>query len=153
VGADRLAARYATALEDLAHTRGRVVADSLELLGAFPVAGCGFGTYAAAYPLVRAPEVRLFYAHAHNDPLEFLVEGGLLGAGLMALAAVPLARLLRRALAGAKGALGVGIAAGVLVILVHGLVDFNFHIPANAVAASALAGALLGLPWKLRDSG
>jgi len=153
LGAERLAVRYASSVEDLVHTRGRVVADSLELFAAFPVAGCGFGTYAAAYPLVRAPEVRQFYAHAHNDPLEFLAEGGLLGAALLALAALPLSRLLWRALAGAKGTLGVGCAAGVLAIALHGLVDFNFHVPANAVTASVLTGAMLGLPWKRRTSG
>jgi hypothetical protein len=31
-------------------------------------------------------------------------------------------------------------------VLLHSLIDFNFHIPANGAIAAALAGALAGLP-------
>jgi len=32
--------------------------------------------------------------------------------------------------------------------MLHSLIDFNLHIPANAAVAALLAGALQGLPWK-----
>ena len=53
-----------------------------------------------------------------------------------------------RTLAGAKGPLAVGFAAGLSAVVLHSLVDFSFHMPANAATATALAGVLLGLPWK-----
>ena len=40
--------------------------------------------------------------------------------------------------------LAVGAAAGLSALLLHALIDFNFHIPANAVVAAVLAGLLFG---------
>ena len=40
---------------------------------------------------------------------------------------------------------------GLLGFLVHSLVEFNMHIPANAIFATLLAGAFLR-PLRLRDS-
>ena len=54
--------------------------DTVSMVAAFPVAGSGYGTFASAYPLFRSPEVRKYNAHAHNDPLQALAEGGIVGA-------------------------------------------------------------------------
>ncbi len=150
IGADRLLERYADSAGDLTVPggRGRVWIDTLSLARAFPLAGSGFGTFSPGYELVRSPEVRLHYTHAHNDLLQALSEGGLVGFVLLGFLLGPLVLTAGRALAGRKGALGVGLAAGLAAMLLHGLLDFNFHLPANAATASILAGALLGLPWK-----
>jgi O-antigen ligase len=147
LGADRLVARFAEAPAELSGARTTVWLDALSLAAEFPVTGCGFGTFAAAYPLVRSGEVRQFFAHAHNDLLQVGVEGGVLGAGLLALVLVPVLGRVARSIAGAKGTLAVGLAAGLAAMLLHGLVDFNFHIPANGAVAAVLAGAIEGLPW------
>jgi len=147
-GADRLVEQYAHAPNELHGARVRVWLDSLELVAAHPVTGCGFGAFSASYPFVRAPEIRGFFKHAHNDPLELVTEGGLLGLAFMLMILAPLGRVAARAFAGAKGTIAVGFASGLLAIALHGLVDFNFHIPSNAATAAALAGVLLGLPWK-----
>ena len=68
----------------------------------------------------------------------------------VSLLAIPLIRCGVRSLAGAKGTLAVGFAAALAAMLLHSLVDFNFHIPANAATAAILAGSLLGLPWTAR---
>ncbi len=80
--------------------------------------------------------------------MQLLAEGGLIGVACMLLVLVPLVRVAVRALSGAKGTLAVGFAAGLVALMLHSLVDFSFHIPSNAVTAAALAGMLLGLPWK-----
>jgi len=63
---------------------------------------------------------------------------------------VPLGRRVVQGLRGAFGGLGVGFAAGLTLAALHALIDFNFHLPANAALAAILAGALGGLPWRAR---
>jgi len=40
----------------------------------------------------------------------------------------------------------VGAGLGLLALIVHGMFDFNFHIPANALAFSFLAGVFWFTP-------
>ena len=148
IGTERLIARYADTPEELGGARLRVWADSLSLVRAQPLTGCGFGAFAASYPLVRSQEIRRLFVHVHNDFLQTWVEGGALGGGLLLIVLLPLGSVAVRTLAGAKGPLAVGFAAGLAAVLLHSLVDFSFHMPANAATAAALAGVLLGLPWK-----
>lgn len=150
LGSERLIARYAESAESLAAPSGRlqVWGDTARMAAAHPASGTGFGTFAAAYPAYRSPRVRLFYAHAHNDLVQLAAEGGLPGLLLLVLALAVLGARTLRGLRGGYGALGVGFSAGLLAVLVHALVDFNFHIPANAALAAILAGALEGLHWR-----
>jgi len=71
-----------------------------------------------------------------------------LGLCATALLLVPLLRAGLAALRGSRGTLAVGAAAGLAAFLLHGLVDFNLHIPANAATAAILAGIVLGAPCK-----
>jgi O-antigen ligase len=146
LGWERLVLRYATTLDNTGF-RTTVWADSLGLIADFPWAGSGFGTFAAAYSLVRSADIRLFFAHAHNDPLQVVVEGGLLGACFLGLLVLPVGARMAATFAGAKGTLAVGFAAGLVAILLDSLVSFNFHIPSNAAVAAVLGGCVLGLPW------
>jgi O-antigen ligase len=149
VGSDRLAVRYARASEDLVESGGRAAVwkDTLRMAGAFPLFGAGYGAFASAYPLFRSPEVRLRYDHAHNDAVQALAEGGAIGMALLVVLLWPLGRSLVEASSGRAGILAAGAAAGLLAILLHSLVDFNLHIPANAATAAILAGALQGSSW------
>ena len=153
IGADRLWGRYANSAVEISQSGGRLQVwnDTLTMAEAFPVVGSGFGTFAVAYPIYRSPDIRLFYRHAHNDVLQVLAEGGLIGAALALLILVPLLGIVVASAAGNKGALGVGLAAGLTALLLHSLIDFNLHIPANAATAAILAGMLCGLPWKRRS--
>ncbi len=152
ISMDRLAERYASSAGDLVAPggRARVWLDSLELIGDFPIFGTGFGTFASAYPLARSAEVRKFFAHAHNDVIQAGVEGGAIGLALLLLLLIPLSRRIWNAVTGRYGTLAVGFAAGSVAVLLHALVDFNFHIPANAATAAVLAGGLFGC--RLRTS-
>jgi O-antigen ligase len=151
IGVERLIERYADVHEELSGARVRVWIDSLSLVRDFPVTGCGFGAFAASYPLVRSPEIRYFFAHAHNEPVQLLAEGGIVGLILVLMVAVPVARTALAAIRGAKGRLAVGFAAGLVAVALHAIIDFNFHIPSNAVVSAVLAGTLLGLPWVRRS--
>ena len=92
----------------------------------------------------------------HNDYINTLVDWGLAGAGLVAAACLLLAagvwktwRAVRRAPAdiggkssSSKFAFVLGASLGLVAILVHSLVDFNMHIPANALVAVTLMALL-----------
>ena len=153
IGADRLTVRYSKTADDLAVSGGRmeIWKGAADIGADFPVFGAGFGTFAAAYPLYRSPDVRRFFNHAHNDLLQVFAEGGALGLLFLGMILAPVASRLVRAFTGAEGTLAVGFAAGLAAVLLHALVDFNFHIPSNGAVAALLAGALLGLPWRRRS--
>jgi O-antigen ligase len=146
LGADRLFARYAIAGDDLRATGGRldVARDTLRMIASFPAAGCGFGAFTWVFPTFSSPEVRLHYAHAHNDLLQLGAEGGLAALVLLVTLLVALYRSCLPAFRGALDPLATGAAFGLAALLVHGLVDFNFHIPANAAMAAVLAGVVFG---------
>jgi O-antigen ligase len=150
IGSDRLTERYARAASDFTSEGGRAMVwrDTAEMVRAFPWTGAGFGSFAAVYPLFRSQGVRLLYEHAHNDALQLAAEGGMLAVVLCGLLLVALAPRLAAGLTRRAGLLAVGAAAGLSALLLHALIDFNFHIPANAVVAAVLAGLLLGAPDK-----
>jgi hypothetical protein len=45
----------------------------------------------------------------------------------------------------------VGAALGLGAMALHALVDFDFHIPADAAIAAVLAGIVLGTTWTGRS--
>ena len=79
---------------------------------------------------------------AHNDYLELLASGGLVGAALAAWFVVSLVRAARRNLR-ARGlplrAVRAGSLAGLAAVALHSLFDFGLHVTANAVLFVALA--------------
>ncbi len=153
LGADRLAARYATSGTDFwaSGSRWDVAVDTLRMIGAFPLSGCGFGAFTWAFPAFSSPAVRLHYTHAHNDLLQLGAEGGLPALVLIAVALAAVARASTRAMRDTKEPTTTGAAFGLGALLVHGLVDFNFHIPANAAIAAVLSGVLFGASWNGRS--
>lgn len=146
IGSERLAHRYALAGQEITSDggRGQVWKDTLGMVEAFPAVGAGFGSFGSVYPLFRSPGVRLYYEHAHNDLLQALSEGGLVGLLFLVILAAPLLRRLAPALAGKKGVLALGTATGLAALLLHALVDFQFHIPSNAAVGAILCGVVLG---------
>ena len=110
-----------------------------------PWLGHGAGSFRTLFPSVRSSDLSSkFYDHAHNDFIQLLVEYGVAGAlfaGAIVLSAA-LKALRRRS---DKTALGSAFCAifGISSLLLHGIADFNFQIPANA----ALFSFLLGLAW------
>ncbi len=127
------------ALDDIAdEDRPLYWANTLEIVGDFPVFGTGLGTFGSAYGAYEkggSSELRL--RHAHNDYLEAAAELGVVGALL--LLAVVLYVAVRAFLVwrDRRNVQARGLALGGLVSLagaaVHAATDFNLHVPANAV--------------------
>ncbi|GEM_PF-4433624 len=129
-----------------------------DTLGAWldtPLGGSGLGSFGQAYPTLVDGPYLFHFAHAHNDVLQLLFEGGLLvalpvlfWAGLWALR---VGRNLDAEGQGFRADIGLGMAVGVIAMSLHALLDFNFQIPGNtlvfAVAlACATAAFYPGLP-------
>lgn len=102
-----------------------------------PLMGSGIGTLVVAYPRYEPLYDGRVVEHVHNDYMELLAEGGLAG-GLCGLAFLIL--LYRRAHKGFVSqqghfsrALHAAAIVGISGLLLHSFVDFNLHIPANAL--------------------
>ena len=102
-----------------------------------PLVGTGLGTLQIVYPRYETLYDGRVVNHTHNDYLEALAETGVLGGLCCAWFLVVLLRdSLRRFLAIDKSFAGTLQLSGLLAssgFLVHSLVDFNLHIPANAL--------------------
>lgn len=140
--------RYSTVsmFESNLRSRMLLVPAALQLWRRFPVTGTGLGTFEDAFPSVATPELEpVLWNRAHNDPLELLVTGGVIGFGLGLIAAAALLsriwRRLRHAASLEDRAAGLA-ALGVLAVAgVHEMVDFGLVIPANTLALLAVVGA------------
>jgi len=102
-----------------------------------PVKGVGVGTIVTAFPRYETAYDGLVVNHIHNDYIEALAEMGLLG-GVCGLTFFCL--LFRGALKSFTAeqghfsrALHAGAISAVCGILLHSFVDFNMHIPSNAL--------------------
>ncbi|MGH9668952.1 MAG: O-antigen ligase family protein, partial [Terriglobales bacterium] len=121
---------------DLEAGRWVIAKDSARMILARPLAGWGLGTFPFVYPSFRSFYSNEFVNHAHNDYLEFTVETGLPG-----LAAIVwfLVALYQGGLSRVdpwhsdfSAAIRLAALVGCTGIVVHSLLDFNLHIPANA---------------------
>ncbi|MGZ5468667.1 MAG: O-antigen ligase family protein [Candidatus Aminicenantales bacterium] len=126
-----------------AEGRRIVYRNTAEMIGDFPLAGTGKGTYVNAYPMYEKVDDRVRLSFAHNDYLEYAAENGVIGGGALILAGIGLVVWLvgmwrRRRSSFAKG-IGLGALLGVTAIFLHGFTDFNLQITANAVYFTTLA--------------
>ncbi len=129
-------------------------AHTLPLVRHFPWWGTGHGTFQYVEPLYRrtTAEAGVVFAHAHNEYLEALVEGGLARLALTLTAAALVLWMGFRAVRRANDPRDRGLAMGALVavstVLLHSAVDFGLHIPAVALLATVLCAhlAVLGGP-------
>ena len=111
----------------------------------YPITGSGAGTYEHIFPLYREGTLRpLIYDHAHNDYLELLSGYGIVGSLLLAAAVVSILFVVMRAYRRRHDPLIRGMLfaslAGSGSMLFFGIVDYNFHIPANAAYFFVLLG-------------
>ena len=121
--------------------------DSLSMVRNFPLTGTGAGSFMHAYPAYRTIRSEGIADHAHNDYLELLTDGGVIGAGLFAwfMAAVltqSYQAFLKRKDPYARH-LFAGALAGVTAFLLHGMTDFNFFIGANGLYLFLLLGLVV----------
>ena len=101
------------------------------------VHGVGLGGFEAAFKQIQPGHLLFWLDYAHSDLLQWVLETGLVGVGLLAVVAAALMRTWR--LSTERIALYAGLAALALV----GLGDFSWHIPATQVVLALFIGVLL----------
>jgi O-antigen ligase len=159
VGGSELTKRVATiATETRAEmtggTRWTIVQDGLRMFMKKPVLGWGLGTFPTAYPQFRSFYTHFFVNEAHNDYLQFLVETGIVGFGIVIWFVARVYRNGFRKLPDwpndINGAVSLGCLLGFTGILVHSFVDFNLQVPANAAWFYVLC-AVAASPYRLES--
>jgi O-antigen ligase len=108
-----------------------------QILRNHPILGSGLGTLVVVYPRYESVYDGKVVEHVHDDYMELLAETGLFG-GICGLSFLALLyRQARKNFEAAQGHFSRGIhAAGIVAVaglLFHSFVDFNLHIPANAL--------------------
>lgn len=130
--------------------RFKITADALKIFAHKPLLGWGLGTFPTIYPSFRSFYTNLFVNQAHNDYAQLLVEAGLVGFGLMLWF---LFRLYRHGFPTSRrwefkwdAAVSLAALLGCTALLLHSLVDFNLHVPANAAMFYVLCALAAARP-------
>jgi O-antigen ligase len=112
-----------------------------KMIADHPFAGVGMGGYWAAIPTYHDASGTMTPQQAHNDYLELMASGGIVG---LAIGVWFVVAVFRRTSANLKTgsrfrrAACFGAAIGLIGVAVHSLVDFGLHLTANALVFAAL---------------
>lgn len=112
---------------------------------AHPITGAGLGAFWAEVPVFHEGSGFSTPQQAHNDYLELLASGGVLGAALLVWFAVALIREARHSVKTSEGfqrAVSLGAIIGLVGVGVHSVVDFGLHNTINALVFIVLLSIL-----------
>ena len=150
VGGERLMGRLETGgdveaseeVESVAANRADFWRATLRLVGDHPLVGTGFGAFREAITPYHEGSGKLAPQEAHNDYLEVLASGGLLGGLVFAWFTAALVfksvRQLTRHHRPFWRYNGFGAAVGIVGVAIHSFVDFGLHVGVNAYVFTAL---------------
>ncbi len=145
--------------------RGAIYKSSLEMASKTSLFGRGSGTYASQIHSYLTDKTQDDPYFAHSDYLQLWIEWGLVGVALLAALLIvsgfdvfKIWQYVQRKgesfnpQDSTRSALFLGVTGAVLAILIHSAVDFNMHIPANAMLAVVLFAFLLSCVRLYKDS-
>ena len=117
--------------------RKEMLRDSWRIFVNHPLVGTGVGTLEDVFPRYETLYDGSIVNHTHNDYVEALAESGVIG-GVIGICFLALFfRTAWRAILEAENRLDLALHVGALSsccgLLAHSLVDFNLHIPSNAL--------------------
>jgi O-antigen ligase len=145
IGGDRLVstieAAGATTIDRDGASRKDIWRASAKLVSAHPVLGVGLGAYWPRISAHHDASGALVPQEAHNDYLELLASGGVVGLLIGVWFAVIVIRQARQRLWSSTGfvrAARLGAIIGIAGVAVHSLFDFGLHLIGNAVVFMTL---------------
>jgi len=122
--------------------RGHFWSVTIDVIGAYPFVGSGLGSFAAIYPRYDTRNGLYRLEQAHNDYLQTLSDGGIIG-GLIGIVFIGI--LFRRGFTRRethdkfRRGVSTGALAGCFAVLIHSFFDFTLHTTANALLFLILA--------------
>ena len=128
--------------------RAKVWGKVVEIIQDNPILGTGPGTFSTIFTQYQPQGLKNRYVYAHNDYLHFTSEVGVL---LIAIVVWMIIALYRKGFTKLKNlsrlvrGTTLGAMSGITAILFHSLVDFNLHIPSNALLFTVIV-ALVAAP-------
>ncbi|MGI8835010.1 MAG: O-antigen ligase family protein [Pyrinomonadaceae bacterium] len=150
LGGDQLASRIEQSRTELstdrdelrlAVSRNQTWAMTLKMFAAHPVLGVGMGAYWVAVPAFHNASGILTPQEAHNEYLELLASGGLVGFAIgiwFLIAVVKKAKANLESPNRLRRAACLGASIGIAGVAVHSLVDFGLHMIVNALVFTTL---------------
>jgi O-antigen ligase len=150
VGGEQIVSRFETIQDEVAGEvqednsgvrRKEIWSATWEMIKEHPLAGVGIGGYWTAIPQYHHASGKMTPRQAHNDYLELLASGGVIGillGGWFVFLLVKFARACLRSNDSFRRAACLGSLAGLIGISIHSLVDFGLHIPINALICLTL---------------
>jgi O-antigen ligase len=132
-------------------SRNETWAMTLKMFAAHPVLGVGMGAYWVAVPAFHDASGTLTPQEAHNDYLELLASGGVVGFAIGSWFLIAVAKKAKANLRSSnplRRAACLGASIGIAGVAVHSLVDFGLHMIANAIVFTTLVViATSEKPW------
>lgn len=115
---------------------------TLDIIKAHPIVGTGLGAFPSVYTRYDTRNGMYRLEQVHNDYLQILSDGGIVGAALGLLFVVMLFRMgfaRRESSDEYRSGVALGALAGCFAVLVHSFFDFTLHTTANALLFLVLA--------------
>jgi O-antigen ligase len=122
---------------------------TLAMMKDYLAIGIGPGTFATVFPQYQPAGSTSRFYQVHNDYLHFLAELGVLFLPLLGWFLFSLFKTGGQKLQSTSRqtwGIALGAMTGIVAILAHSFVDFNLHIPANAILFTILAALVVGGP-------
>ncbi len=117
-------------------SRSEIWQATLKMFAANPILGVGLGGYWIGITAYHDASGRMVPQEAHNDYLELLSSGGVIGFAIGVWFVVVVVRTVGRNLFADRGflrAARMGAVLGLAGVAAHSLVDFGLHIMVNAI--------------------
>jgi len=144
LGGEQALSRFAGTVNSEDPTTGRAHFwnVTLDIIKAHPIVGTGLGAFPTVYTRYDSRNGAFRLEQVHNDYLQILSDGGVIGAALGLFFVVMLFRhgfARRESSDDYRGGVALGALAGCFAVLVHSFFDFTLHTTANALLFLVLA--------------
>jgi O-antigen ligase len=126
---------------------------TIDMIKSHPVIGTGLGAFGVVYTAYDSRNGTYRLEQVHNDYLQVLSDGGIVGALIGLFFVVSLFRMgftRRDSRDDFRRGVATGALAGCFAVLIHSFFDFTLHTPANALLFLVLA-ALATLNGRVED--
>ena len=107
-----------------------------------PWAGIGRGSFVSVYPAYKSSSAQLTFAYPENLVAQLIAEWGVVVGGLALVGVVLVVVFTFLQLRRRRSTMQTAVFAGLLVVLLHNLVDFSLELPGVAIPFVALMAGL-----------